>query len=278
MTTIHTVAPEASPRHGDYDPHLASTTTRAYWGARVAQIAIAVAVSMFDVVLIKTTIDLVLDLQEPVSWLLGVLVMIASVYAAFEVGFKHRRHQAEGGSTLGIWVALAGWIALGGAFFAMRYLGSDFLLTGPVVEGQVAGTDDSGMEKMLAFVLLLVFICTGVAAYFAGHAFNLTAQGHLRNRDRLTRLAGRIPVELGIAAHLAEIVVIKTRDVESQPLLLASANLNDAALADVLMAEARKQIALLLAAPESTDMTTIEPTATPRDADPFDFPSTAASR
>lgn len=257
--------------HPDLAPNLAMPTFLRYWPVHILLIMVALTSCTIDTPLVKPVVNVVLHLSDELAWIVSAGLMVVAGCGAILTGVLHRAHQANPGRRghlTALLLAAAGWLVLGIGLFGLRMLGAGYHDLSPLIEGGATSTVEGDRERMMAFLMILVYIATGFACYGAGHSLNPTVQSIISNDFRLRRLHAALAKTMGKLTHLDGIKLTKLRDVQAQRTSLAAAHLMDAGVADILHAHARKQIAIRLGDPSASELVTLPVDSTHRDSAP----------
>lgn len=259
MATIPPGPPPAPGRgRGWTAPHLVFQTSAEHRRELLQDLLALAVITAADLVLIKSTLDHVLRLQEAASWVAAVGLTAAAVFLAFRHGAQCRITQAEGptpASTAQVTALTLGWVALGVGLFWLRWNAASFTPAAAQYDGTTAGPTDrqDHTEKLLAVVLATIYLATGVLAWLDGYKLTNRAATALRRAHRaLDRINPLVADKTARVTRLAEHQTIHEHDldtIEAQRLIAHDAR---RALATELKEHARVQLAANLGDPEAT--------------------------
>lgn len=187
--------------HGWTAPNLADETHIRYLSRAFLTLAILLVISLADLLLIKSTLDLVLRLRQNLSWLTAVGLTVAAIAAMMSAGAEARKRHATGDrGTVRLVLLITGWALVGLGMFVLRWNASDFKFA----EAQEDGARPPDNEWLVALVMLAVFVVTGALAFLDGWKLtNPVAARGRRTRRELAKVLRRLP---DLEAHYARLL------------------------------------------------------------------------
>jgi hypothetical protein len=241
-------------------PHLLTAKPTGYAISLGIRLLLLLAFASADVVLVKTTIDLVLDQQEAISWFIAVVLSIGSVTIMVKAGFLYRTAEGDGHGRAWVFALVAAYVLIGLALVIMRMNAAQWTESAIAVEGQLGAVDETAKHQGIALLLAMFYIAAGALAFFDGlHDLNPTAIAYLALRPRVERLAGSITAQRSVVARAAEDLERAKGNLAGLEAARAAAENALRYRAAELMALARIRIANAIADPQATGVTEIAP-------------------
>ncbi|TDX03235.1 hypothetical protein [Kribbella sp. VKM Ac-2566] len=243
------------------------TRTNYVWRLSVRAVIIGI-VAAGDLAVIKSTLDLALNLREFYSWLVAIGLTLGAITLAMAAGRLYRRSTATGRSSTAVQIVVASaWAILGIALFVMRWRSGTFQVTTVTFGGAAPPqADQEKQEHLLALLLAGVYLATGVIAWLDGHHLTNDAAAGLRAaRSQAANVAKRQAALEGLVARLTEHTEIHRHELVQVDAGAEQAVAELEALALELKAFARYQIAVHLGDPAATGVVRMDPV--PSDAD-----------
>lgn len=237
--------------------HVDQTRRQHQWQATRAMVLVA-AIALIDVIIIKTTWNQVLLEAEIVSWLLAIFTALGGAAAMWTSGKLTAITQVFPSplkTTAAVAAALT-WAALGAGLFWLRWNAAEFAVTSTAIEGQTSDDTGAHMHRLMAIIMISLYLVPGVLAWIDGYLLNNPIAAHQRrtaakladlDQTLHTTEAEATMVDRLVAMHTDEISLIDTR--------AAEATRANAALADELLAHARAEILRHLATPNAGGIT-----------------------
>lgn len=239
-------------------PHLVGVTLFSYLLVRALFMIPLLASATTELSFVKSTIDIVIDQAESISWLVSIGITVLSITSMLLSGHLFRAAKAARQKPTFGRLLIAGWSVLGLFLVVIRFNGANWATSSIAVGGAGLNTggDDVSKEQALAFILALVYLACGVLAFVEGNKlFNLAAQGLIGVRRRLTALRPRLSEQYGLVNRLAEVLQMARGVLADQPNALQTAQTRLAAAADSLKSDARHRISWHLGDPGSSNIT-----------------------
>jgi hypothetical protein len=209
-----------------------------------------------DLVMIKSTFDHVLRLQSAFSWALAVAMTLLAVPLAWMAGTQTRMALAHEGWVMAATLLAMAWAVAGAALFYLRYHAAELTQQVTGFEGSVVDGDAEQMkERLLAWVLLALFVATGVLAFFEGFTTTNPAAAQLHRLNVLVPdLARRVAEQQGLVTRLVDSRATHAHQLATVAERRAEARRAAEALAAEMKAHARVQLALALGNPSASEV------------------------
>lgn len=254
--------PAGTMGEGWVDAQAAHETRWNYYGRLTVRALIIGVIAAGDLAVIKSTLDLALNLQQIYSWLVAIGLTLGAITLAMAAGRLFRRSTATGrSSTVVQIIVVLAWATLGIVLFVMRW-NSGIFQTPTVTFGGAAAPqgDPEKQEHMLAMLLAGVYLATGVIAWLDGHHLTNDAAAALRAARSQAAKAARRQAELeGLVARLTEHAEIHRHELVQVDAGAEGAVAELEALAQELKAFARYQVAVHLGDPAATGVVRMDP-------------------
>lgn len=251
------ILPRAGASSKWASPELADESAAAYRIRLLSAFGLLGLISFADLLLVKTTFNVILRDAEWLSWVLGVSLTLAAVAMAFFAGRYSRQAVAGGPSVksdqaiVGILIVL--WLVLGAGIFLLRWNAAEFAPAQVAYEGAQTTSVEEAKERLLAVVLAAVYLATGGLAFVDGYRLTNPVAAAMRTaRGRLEKLRPRLQERIGVVARLRENLTAAELEYARLPEQLAEAIAARETLAEELKALARVQIAMHLGDPSAT--------------------------
>jgi len=257
MTTqeISTVSPTSHTSFPFYAPHIISTSIERFLGLLGVRLALLALFAFADVVFIKKSVDVVLQESEGISWFVAIIMTCLSVYTMLKSGYFYR---TAAGTQTARWtlVLVAGWLLLGIALVLIRLNASAWTTTRVAVAGMPETMDGAAADQGKAFLLGLIYLSSGVLAWFEGKViFNPVAQAFLTVKRQRDRVSTSITAQEGLVNRNAEDLERARGNLAGLAEARSAVVSGLTALAYELMAESRVRIANHLGDPGATGIT-----------------------
>ena len=259
MSAPDTAAVRRSPWAAPHALSASPTASRLLLAARVAGLGVF---ALADVVMIKGTVDIVLQQSDAVSWFIAILLGLGAVAMATTTGHLARVAAEEGRSATLAHLLVVGWLALGVALVALRANAATWTVPPPLVEGVAAPAfDEAAMHQGIAALLALLYLSSGVWAYVEGRQFNPVLMAFSAAQARLERYRVQEIGQRALALRSAEDVQRARGQLTELHAARQAAEAAWRALAEQLMTEARVRMAIHLGDPAATGITELAPRA-----------------
>jgi len=220
--------------------HLAAASTRRNRSVFVSLLALVLALSMYEALLIKPIMDLVLAGSDAESYFVAVMLAVSAATMMLESGYLARKARVDGDRAIVPWLLVLGWLLVGGALFTLRLV--------PESDGQQLVP-----PPLLATVIALVYLGAGVLNNAAGRSlFNPVAQAHASARRSRARVEHRIARQRRRVVRAFERLEVVRGDLVVASQLRASAEATAAAYFEQLRQAARLRMVLPLGDPAVT--------------------------
>lgn len=216
------------------------------------------AIALVDVVLIKTTWNQILLEREIVSWLLAILTALGSAALMWNSGSltATARVYPDRVRTVGAATAVLAWVSMGAGLFWLRWNAAT--LSGPAlaVEGQLLDTSEANSHRVLAVVMIALYLMPGVLAWIDGYLLGNPVASHQRRTyaefGALRTLAASLE---GEALKVAGLVALHQQEINQVAEQSRVAHAANAALAAELRALARAEMVRRIGDPAVGGMT-----------------------
>lgn len=230
------------------------------------------AIALVDVILIKTTWNQVLLEREIVSWLLAVLTALGGAALMWNSGSltATTRIHPDPVRVAGSAATAAAWALMGAGLFWLRWNAAAISGAPVAVEGQVVDTSELDSHRLLAVVLIALYVMPGVLAWVDGYVLGNPVAAHQRRTyAELGHLFPLVADIEGETVKVARLVALHHDEIEQVPEQSATARAANAALAAELRALARDEMVRRIGDPAVGGMThPAEQTAPPADGTP----------
>lgn len=234
-------------------PHLAGLSPAAYWTGQTVMLGLVTFASLYDALFLKPAVDLVVDSGELWDLFIALTVSLVAALLMMKAGHLHRENAGRARQPWG-WPIIA-WLVLGAGLVFLRYNAA--ALAAPTIQGVSTG-DDPSTYRMVAIVLLAVYLASGILNFYAGRMiFNPIARAFFSAQASDRRLGKRIIEARTALRRTTEHVEVARGDLLALPALREERDRELVAFGDQLKAEARLRIANHLADPAATGITAL---------------------
>lgn len=242
-------------------PALLSETVKSHRIKRTLALVVLLIVAAVDLIMFKTTLNLVLGEREFLSWMVAVGVTLAALASAVYAGQQVRTARASG---VRGWAPLlfVAWALIGVALVYLRIKGGVLTPVGAAYEGTetTANSETGAADSLVAVVLAVLYTATGVLAFVEGYLFtNPAASAYRRVKKQFEEKSAEVTTGINRVVRLNENTTVHQHDLDNIEKQRLSARAAREALAAELKDHARVQIALNLGDPEATGVTQMRP-------------------
>lgn len=238
-------------------PHALGQTGRNAALRLGGDLALLGLVTAADFVVIKSSLDLALQQEPALSWLMAVGLSVAAVVVMLRAGVSARGADADGRPRRGATVLVIAWAGFGGMLFYLRWSAANLIVGSPQFQGgpsgQTAGQSGTPAEHVVAVAMAGAYLVTGLLALGDGYKMTNPVLPALRAAERSLDAAqasaataeGRVARLIGhLSLHRHQAAIIEVEHDRAIEVCWA--------FGEHLKQHARAQIALCLGNPAAT--------------------------
>jgi hypothetical protein len=156
---------ERRPARPRYSPGRVDESKRSFERRRALRMLLVAVLALTDVMLIKSTWDVVLLLDAWISWATAVLTALAGACLMWSAGHQAALRRAYGARRAAVGVLVLAWLLVGTGLWFLRWSSGDLTTPTLDVEGGAGTGTGPDVHHVLALALLALYVAPGLLAF-----------------------------------------------------------------------------------------------------------------